>query len=81
MKRVMMFGGCIHRPAEDLNAFLAKHPDFELLDVKPVKDGLNNILLYCIMNAPDDVRGLPERIAEYLGYPGEDEENESGESE
>lgn len=76
MKRVIMFGGYGHRPAETLNDFLTKHPDFVLLDVEPVKDGANNILLFCTMKVPDDVGGLRERLSEYLGFPREQDESE-----
>ena len=76
MKRVIMFGGCNHRPARDLNLFLTKHQDFELLDIRPMQHWDNNIMLFCTVNVPDDVGGQSERDYEYLGFQGELEETE-----
>ena len=68
MKRVILFGGRDHRPARDLNKWLAEHPGFELLDVSVVRDDMRNNLLYCTMEVPEDGRGLNEWFMEYFGF-------------
>lgn len=74
MRRVIMFGGCASRPALDMNAFLTKHPNIELLDVKPVADKLNNIVLVCTVDVPEDLSGLEARFSEYFGFEEDEEE-------
>ncbi|MCD7825512.1 MAG: hypothetical protein LUH14_06080 [Clostridiaceae bacterium] len=73
MKRVIMFGGRDHRPARDLNVWLAAHPSFELLDVSAVGDDIRNILLYCTVEVPADASGLEARYSEYFGLQEETE--------
>lgn len=68
MRRVIMFGGIAHRPATDLNAWLTRYPNVELLDVKPVQDSVGNILLFCTVRLPENPGGFEERYTEYFGF-------------
>ena len=74
MKRVIMFGGRCQRPVFSLNDFLAKHPGIELLDIKPMEDWDHNNLVFCMVDIPENIRGLSEQDIEYFGLKAQEQE-------
>ncbi|MCD8110252.1 MAG: hypothetical protein LUE14_09160 [Clostridiales bacterium] len=68
MRRVFWTGSYGKDCVKDLNEWLSRYPEIELVDVKPVVNG-SSTELFCIVNVPDSMGGseLPKKMREYFG--------------